>query len=132
MKQAIVFTYLCTRQKCIRHVFFCMAEMDMNLSRRVVFCTPRRSANVLELRNPKWMLFWEVLQNFHCNYFFGILMNEYSKNLNNLFSTTTVDASGWIKKKIIEKWVIVAKWYWCQINERKSCIGHVLFFKKIL
>ena len=36
------------------------------------------------------------------------------------------------EKRIIDKWVIVAKWYWCQVNEHKSCICHVLFFKTFL
>ena len=34
------------------------------------------------------------------------------------------------EKKIIEKWVIVAKWHWYQIIEHKSCIDHKLFFQK--
>ena len=37
-----------------------------------------------------------------------------------------MDASGWMKKKDnIEKLVIVAKRYWCQIIEHKSCNDHV-------
>ena len=31
-----------------RHAFFCMSKMDMNLSREVVFHTPRRPTNVLK------------------------------------------------------------------------------------
>ena len=50
--------------------------------------------------------FWEVSQNFQCNYFFKMLMDGLSK--------TPMNASGWM---IIEKWGIVAKWYWCQVNE---------------
>ena len=36
------------------------------------------------------------------------------------------------EKKITDKWVIVLKWYSCQINEHKSCIGDALFFKTFL
>ena len=45
------------------------------------------------------------------------------------------DINGYLsmdKEKILVKWVFVAKWYWCQINEHESCIANVLFFKKQL
>ena len=43
-----------------------------------------------------------------------------------------ISMDGWKEDK--EKWIIVAKWYWRQINENKSYIGHncFIFLKKIL
>ena len=34
----------------------------------------------------------------------------------------------------MSKWVIAAKWYWCQIIEHESCIGHkcIVFSKKFV
>ena len=72
--------------------------MDMILSSRVAFHMPIRPVNALELRTPKWMFSWEFSQNFHCNYYFEMLIDVCSKNSNNLFSRTAMDASGWMKK----------------------------------
>ena len=55
----------------------------------------------------------ESFQKFYGNYFFFemLAMDRCSKNSNNLFYKTPMDASGYIKKKIynIENLVIVAK-----------------------
>ena len=99
MKRAIACAHLCTCRKRLRHAFFCLSKTDMNLSRQVVFCTPRRPANILELSIPKWVFFWEVSQNFYCKYFFEMLMDEYSKNSNNIFSTAPMVPSEWMKKR---------------------------------
>ena len=45
------------------------------------------------------MFFWEVSQSFHYNYFFEMLIDECSKTSNNLFSTTPMVASGWMKRR---------------------------------
>ena len=50
-----------------------------------------------------------------------MLMDGSSKHSNKPFSKAPMDASG-CTKRIIEKWVIVTKWCWCQINEHKSYI----------
>ena len=52
-------------------------------------------------------------------------MGALIKNSNNFFSKITIDASRWMKKDNKEKLVIVAKWYWCQIIEHKSCNDHM-------
>ena len=41
------------------------------------------------------------------------------------FYKRPMDASGWMKKDEVEKLVIVAKWYLCQIIEHDSCNGHM-------
>ena len=41
--------------------------------------------------------------------------------LNKFFFKTPMDASGWMKKDNIEKSLIVAKWYWCQIIKSCKC-----------
>ena len=52
-------------------------------------------------------------------------MDACSKNSNNLFYKTPMDASRWIKQDDIEKLVVEAKRHWCHIIEHKSCNGHV-------
>ena len=47
MRHVIAWAHPCTHLKYLRHAFYCMFKMDMNLSRRVVFRTPRRSAMFL-------------------------------------------------------------------------------------
>ena len=42
----------------------------------------------------KWMFY----ENFHEKYFFEMLMDECSKNSDNIFPRTPMDASGWMKK----------------------------------
>ena len=117
----------CAPPKFLRHTFFCTSKMDINLLRLVVFCTPIRPAIELGLRAPKWIFYWEVLQNFICNYFFFFktLMDGCYK-ISNLISRIPIRASGQIteKKEISKKLVTVAKCHWCQINKDKSCISH--------
>ena len=84
----------------LNHAFFPTSNINMNLSRRVVFRTPRRPANILELRTPKWMFYWEVPKNSNSNQFFEMLMSGCSKNSNNLFSITSVIFSGWMTKRL--------------------------------
>ena len=73
----------------------------------------------------------ERFAKFLLKLFFEMLMDGWSKNSNNLFTKTPMDASEWMNKKW--KWLIVERRYWCQIIDYKICIGNVLFFfKKIL
>ena len=66
----------------------------------------------------------ESFPKFSLKLFFEMLMDGWSKNSNNLFTKTPMDASEWIKK------------YKEIINCRKvilvpnKCIGNVLFFQK--
>ena len=87
MKQAIVHTYVSTRLKFLRYAFICTSKIDMILLRRVVFHTPRRPANVLELSTAKLMFF-----------FFKMLLDVSSKNSIKLSSTSSMNAYGWMKK----------------------------------
>ena len=103
----------------------------MNLSGRMVFRTPRRPTNVLELRSPKGMGFFWGFPKFSLQLFFRNANGWVLQELKQPFFYKTNGCLWMDEKKIIDKWVIIAKWYWCQINEHKSCIGHVLFFKKI-
>ena len=47
-RHVIACVHICKSLKFPRHDFFCMSKIDMNLSRQVVFYTPRRPTNVLE------------------------------------------------------------------------------------
>ena len=58
MKQAIVHTHVSTRLKFLRYAFICTSKTDKILLRWVVFHTPRRPANVLELSTAKLMFFF--------------------------------------------------------------------------
>ena len=78
---------------------------------------------VLELSTPKLMFYWEVSLIFHCSYYFDAC----SKNSINFFSRTPMNTLWMDENKIIKKWKIAAKWYWCQINEHKSCTGQKCF-----
>ena len=60
MKHAIARAHLCTCLKFLSYAFFFTSKTDINLSRQVVFRTPKRPANVLELRTKKWMFFGEI------------------------------------------------------------------------
>ena len=48
MRHVFACAHLWTRIKCLNNAFFCMPKLDMNLSRRVVFCTLRKPTNELE------------------------------------------------------------------------------------
>ena len=77
MKQAIVHTYVSTRLKFLRYAFICTSKIDMILLRRVVFHTPRRPANVLELSTAKLMFFFQnaigcFLKKFNQTFFYKL------------------------------------------------------------
>ena len=95
----------------------------MNFAKQVVLRPPRRPANVLDV-------FWVSFTRF--------LLQLFSRNANRwalykLKQPFFYSSNGplWMdEKKIIDKWVIVSKWHWCQINKNESCIGHVLHCTK--
>ena len=99
MSHAKSHPHLCTRLHFFGHAFFSTSKMDINLSRWEVFHMPRRSANVLELRTPKWMFYLDISQSFRRNKFFKMLMNGFSKNWNTFFLyATPMDVSRWMKE----------------------------------
>ena len=128
MKHAITCAHLCTCLKFLRHTFICTSKTNMNLSRAKVFpyleCLPMY---LNQWHQNGW--FWGSFVKFSLQLFFRNANGWYSKQFKQTFLWNT-SACLWMNdKKIIYKWVIVAKWYLCQINECKSCIGHILFFK---
>ena len=87
------YAHLCTCLKFLRHPFLFTSKTYMNLSRRLVFRTPRRPANVLELRTPKWVGFFGIFPKCSLQLFFR------NPNGSVIFSTTLMVASGWMERR---------------------------------
>ena len=87
------YAHLCTCLKFLKHAFLFTSKTYMNLSRRLVFRTPRRPANVLELRTPKWVGFFGIFPKCSLQLFFR------NPNGSVIFSTTLMVASGWMERR---------------------------------
>ena len=62
--------YLRTSLKFLKHAFFYMSKMDINLPRRVVFRKPSRPANVFALMTPNWLILLASFPKFSLQQFF--------------------------------------------------------------
>ena len=110
--------------KPLCHAFFCTSTTDMNLSRRLFFPTPRRSANVPALRSPIVLL--ESFPKFSSKLFFQNANGWMLQKFKHFFvQYQWMALEGW--KEDRREMSSCRKWYWCQINEHKSCIGQKRF-----
>ena len=73
-------------------------------------------------------LYWEVSQNIHCSSVFWNANGWVLQKFKQPCFWETSWCQGMDEKKIIEKWIIVAKWYWYQINKWNSYIGVIIIF----